>query len=646
MNTSSYFERALFYDRSPAAEEYYTRSCATIFEEDPSRTNIEVRVQSSIDVSYYGKKQGLSNLENKPEDAGSSLFFSRTTKLPDEKGPPQGDPLPASKTDVTYKVKVDDAYDSDSDYAWSLSSKASSTALATGLDQHHGSLPPTYPGPPRLTVIDLEPSKLRSFTKQTKTEFRVFYIRQRNSYSRLQITKELFEELLRCCHVFPRFNEYVIGFGARDSETEVGPPPLTFRPLCEIRSNRYHGFECSYILRYIECTNRTGSKSTWSLRQFAVYHRYKPKSGRACSTWILVGASQRTERRLDDYTRSIDDLSASNPFELHATFMETAISSWRPYLVHLTKLVTHQSDKATGVEVAGDDDLVPITFEDHQELKMVEDRVADLILCLDSTLDTVATFEEMYEQFSRQQTIPSSVSNEDRKSAYGVNIVVFSLRKWAREISYRQKQAKVLLKKVETTRTLISSLLEQKTGLGTNEQLSAVRKLVEQGQEETALMRELAEKSSRDSSSMRILTIITMIYLPCTIVSNFFSTQFVKQIDTPSGDTKLGYAQNAWLFFAISVPLTLATIGVWYSWVNGARIFRKTWGRRATSDTIECQNRAYSHCKNRSCSCRVDPTRDGQPPALSHHLIDISRGHAAVHPCHGIYNHNPKNSPY
>jgi hypothetical protein len=61
-----------------------------------------------------------------------------------------------------------------------------------------------------------------------------------------------------------------------------------------------------------------------------------------CSTWILAGASQRTEVRLDRYTRSIDDLPGSNPFELHVIFLDTAVASWRPYLVDLTKQVTHQ----------------------------------------------------------------------------------------------------------------------------------------------------------------------------------------------------------------------------------------------------------------------------------------------------------------
>lgn len=83
-------------------------------------------------------------------------------------------------------------------------------------------------------------------------------------------------------------------------------------------------------------------------------------------------------------------------------------------------------------------------------------------------------------------------------------------------------------------------------------------------------MQIIAEKNARDSSSMRILTIITMIYLPCTIVSNFYSTQFVTQIEVGGGSTKMGYAQNAWLFFAISIPLTVFTFLVWYSWIHMA----------------------------------------------------------------------------
>ncbi|KAF2625280.1 hypothetical protein BU25DRAFT_397208 [Macroventuria anomochaeta] len=415
--------------------------------------------------------------------------------------------------------------------------------------------PPLYPGPPKLVSSELGSSEIENFVKRTKYDFRVFYLRQKHSLNRLHITKADFETLLRLCHVFPRFNEYVIGFGRKSSESEVGPPPLKFRPLYTAHDNVYRGFECTYILRYVENTNRGGRKNPWSLRQFGVYHRFKP-GGSRCSTWILVGASQRMEGRFDQYTRSVDDVVAANPFELHVIFLDTVITSWRPYLVYITQLASHLSDKTTGVCISTEDDdenFVSISVEDHQQLKQIEDDVADLILCLDSTSDTLTTFEEMYDRFCHCQ-------NESR-SAYTLDAVAVALKEKVKEILYTRRKAEALLARIQSTRTLISSLLERQSGYNINHQISALR-------EGNTIMQTIAEKNRRDSSSMRVLTIITMIYLPCTIVSNFYSTQFVNQTEVDGGPTKMGYAQNAWVFFAISIPLTIFTFLVWYSWIH------------------------------------------------------------------------------
>ena len=106
-------------------------------------------------------------------------------------------------------------------------------------------------------------------------------------------------------------------------------------------------------------------------------------------------------------------------------------------------------------------------------------------------------------------------------------------------------------------------------------------------------MRQLTEKSSRNASSMRILTIITMVYLPCTIVSNFFSTQFVNQIKSDAGNLTLEYAKNTWLFFAISVPLTVFTIFVWFLWVNLSTYWENR-GSKSNCDIRECTEGCHS----------------------------------------------------
>jgi hypothetical protein len=101
-------------------------------------------------------------------------------------------------------------------------------------------------------------------------------------------------------------------------------------------TNKY--LECAYIIRYIEFTNRP-EKSPWSLRQFAVYHKFIHSESTRCSTWLLIGASQRTESSFNEYVEHVSDVNRAHPFELHVIFLNTAISSWRAYLIYLLEQV-------------------------------------------------------------------------------------------------------------------------------------------------------------------------------------------------------------------------------------------------------------------------------------------------------------------
>jgi hypothetical protein len=58
---------------------------------------------------------------------------------------------------------------------------------------------------------------------------------------------------------------------------------------------------------------------------------------------------------------------------------------------------------------------------------------------------------------------------------------------------------------------------------------------------------------------------------------------FVNQSDAGADGHNVEYMQNAWLFFAVSIPLTLFTIMVWYTWSHFGAIIdiftRKTGAR-------------------------------------------------------------------
>ncbi|KAI0595451.1 hypothetical protein F4775DRAFT_585507 [Biscogniauxia sp. FL1348] len=70
----------------------------------------------------------------------------------------------------------------------------------------------------------------------------------------------------------------------------------------------------------------------------------------------------------------------------------------------------------------------------------------------------------------------------------------------------------------------------------------------------------LADASKRDSSSMKTLTFLGSIFLPGTFVSSLFSMSFFDF----SGDITGQVSKSLWLYFAITVPLTLLIVGGWW----------------------------------------------------------------------------------
>jgi hypothetical protein len=76
------------------------------------------------------------------------------------------------------------------------------------------------------------------------------------------------------------------------------------------------------------------------LRQYVIYHKYNPTASSRCSTWFFIGASQRTDKALDNYVQHVEDLYEVHPFELHLIFIDNAIASWRPYLVDLAERIS------------------------------------------------------------------------------------------------------------------------------------------------------------------------------------------------------------------------------------------------------------------------------------------------------------------
>lgn len=230
MEASPYFERTVFYDRSPDIDDYYEDYASQIFEKETSKVKIEVRVQSCSDdvpskltrgesALGKGRAQELTHDQSRAQVRTWSQESKSSNKSLIPSSEKEYDAIDEVEVGSNVQYSRDISTEDEEEDNGSVFSCASSTALPAAMDQRQGlSEPPLYPGLPKLTIDHIAPADIETFVRQSKNDFRVFYLRQKHSFSRLQITKEAFELLLKTCRVFPRFNEYVIGFGKKSNE--------------------------------------------------------------------------------------------------------------------------------------------------------------------------------------------------------------------------------------------------------------------------------------------------------------------------------------------------------------------------------------------------------------------------------------------
>lgn len=88
---------------------------------------------------------------------------------------------------------------------------------------------------------------------------------------------------------------------------------------------------------------------------------------------------------------------------------------------------------------------------------------------------------------------------------------------------------------------------------------------------------EVARSTKEDSISMTTFTFITALFLPPSFIATMFSMGFFEwTAGSSSSDTQVVF-DRYWIFWAVALPLTLLTLGGWYTWYSHAN---RAWQRK------------------------------------------------------------------
>lgn len=95
--------------------------------------------------------------------------------------------------------------------------------------------------------------------------------------------------------------------------------------------------------------------------------------------------------------------------------------------------------------------FVSVDVDDYQTLTEMGDHTSDVIMCLDSTLDTISTLIDVSDRFSKlSKGTPSSTEPRDYSTTSSD-----ALKAQQRDVMYLRKSAEALMSKVNSTRSLV-----------------------------------------------------------------------------------------------------------------------------------------------------------------------------------------------
>lgn len=171
------------------------------------------------------------------------------------------------------------------------------------------------------------------------------------------------------------------------------------------------------------------------------------------------------------------------------------------------------------------------TAADVQRLFIWQERVSQVVLVLDSNLNIINSLRRFYTKLNQDKDFQARSSCSD-----DINIFANKLDYIMDDFKLQVSRAKALLK-----------TLSDRTELIKQHRLERLNYHME-----------------REAIAVRIITIVTLIYLPATFTSTFFSTDIIKYQgqDSPAGNYS-ATAMNRWL--QVTVPLTFLTLVAAYA---------------------------------------------------------------------------------
>ncbi|PVH83609.1 hypothetical protein DL98DRAFT_569681 [Cadophora sp. DSE1049] len=198
--------------------------------------------------------------------------------------------------------------------------------------------------------------------------------------------------------------------------------------------------------------------------------------------------------------------------------------------------------------------------KDIQRLQYLEEKVSGVIMALRSNIEIITQLKEYYMSMIKSDLLP-----EESRANFKVDLVQFEKRINFNlaDLQSQRSRTEALLKNLDNWKALLSNLMEYQSSsasLASKLLAQKAQSSAERMEMMTKSMHDIAKKTKQDAAAVRIITLVTLVYLPGTFISTLMSTDIVKF----QSDTRMFQQGALQLYLALTIPFTVVTFLVWY----------------------------------------------------------------------------------
>jgi hypothetical protein len=126
------------------------------------------------------------------------------------------------------------------------------------------------------------------------------------------------------------------------------------------------------------------------------------------------------------------------------------------------------------------------------------------------------------------------------------------------------RRLSAILEMLESTSTLVHRMSEVRSLEVLEENACIATELSQRTEAGNQLMFGIAKKSYKDAHTLKMITIVTLMYLPASFIAQFLSAGYVTlSKEETGGKISLHVSEDIVIFIVLAVVFLLVTLGVW-----------------------------------------------------------------------------------